>query len=120
MLFQIVFKFHFLLFSASIAFMIWSFTQHRMKTCITVRVRSSVNFVHSNRNTENDDKYALYNKYCLACRTGGSCGWMMPSGTSCSPSFCVSSWSCGDLRPTTRGNRCHYSSCQVFDSCSLH
>lgn len=39
----------------------------------------------------------------LLDRTGGSCGWMMPSGGYYSQWYFLSSWFCGGHLPTTKG-----------------
>lgn len=51
----------------------------------------------------------FFSGLCESCdgnylyRTGGSCGLMMPSGASCSPSSCWLSCFCGDHHSITRG-----------------
>lgn len=108
--------------TASIIFIIWTTKVLKMVDCQTVSLFSVALWLlcvfpcSTAMKREFSFRLFILSPRCVHyhCRVGGTCGWMMPSGVSCSPPSCWSLWCCCDPLLTTRGQ-----SSSEDDSCLL-
>ncbi len=82
--------------SASIIFMVWTTKKFRLADCQAVSIWTLCS-------DWSRTEWFKAGSCVFMSRTGWSCGWMMLSGGSSSPSYCWSSCFCGGRLLTTKG-----------------